>query len=129
VDGDLAGSDSTFPYTWGWITTTLADGRNLQGIGLFTSDRGSGPLGAYATKNDDVHDNTIVLAPNGGNGITSDFPADYTTNGNRFQNNHYVLCGAAYFAVWNGANGYRYTNPQGWTGAGFDTTGTFTNGC
>jgi parallel beta-helix repeat protein len=110
------------------ITNNTVD-RNLQGIGIFTANRGSGSYGAYQTRNDNVHDNTIILLPDGGNGITSDYQADYTTNNNRFQNNHYTLCGAAYFAVWNGVSSYKYTNVAGWIAAGFDTTGTFTNGC
>ena len=103
--------------------------RNLQGIGIFTASRGNGPYGPYQTANDYVHDNTITLLPDGGTGITSDFLADFTTNNNRFQNNHYYLCGAAYFAVWNGSNGYKYTNYLGWIAAGFDTNSTFTTGC
>jgi parallel beta-helix repeat protein len=103
--------------------------RNLQGIAIATFGRGSGPYGAYATKNDYVHDNTVILVANGGHGIASDNLADYTSNNNRFQSNHYTLCGAAYFAVSNGGSGYRYTNQQGWTAAGYDTDGTFANGC
>jgi parallel beta-helix repeat protein len=103
--------------------------RNLQGIGIFTANRGSGAYGPYQTANDNVHDNTIVLLPGAGTGITSDNLADYTTNNNRFQYNHYYLCGAAYFAVWNGVSGYKYTNYLGWIAAGFDTNGTFTGSC
>jgi parallel beta-helix repeat protein len=103
--------------------------RNLQGIGIFSTDRGSGLYGTYVTKNDYVHDNTITLLDGGGNGITSYNSADYTSNNNRFQNNHYVLCGAGYFAISNGSGAYKYTNAPGWVAAGNDTTGTFTNGC
>jgi parallel beta-helix repeat protein len=99
--------------------------RNLQGIGIFTANRGA----SYATRNIYVHDNTITLLPDGGTGITSDYVGDYTANNNRFQNNHYYMCGAAYFAIWNGVSSYRYTNYQGWIAAGFDTNGTFTNSC
>ena len=103
--------------------------RNLQGIGIATFSRGSGTYGAYATRNDYIHDNTVILVAGGGHGIASDNLADYTSNNNRFQNNHYTLCGAAYFAVSNGGSGYRYTDANGWVAAGYDTTGTFTSGC
>jgi parallel beta-helix repeat protein len=109
------------------ITNNTID-RNLQGIGIATFARGSGPNGAYATKNDYVHDNTITLLNGGGTGLASDNAADYTSNNNRFQNNHYILCGTAYFAV-SAGNGYRYTDAAGWVAAGYDTTGTFVNGC
>jgi parallel beta-helix repeat protein len=110
------------------IKNNIIDSNN-QGIGLFTANRGSGLYGPYATKNNYIHDNTITLLPGGGSGITSDFQADFTTNNNRFEYNHYILCGTAYFAVWNGSNGYKYTDAAGWVAAGFDTTSTFTNGC
>ena len=85
--------------------------RNLQGIGIFTTNRGSGPYGTYVTKNNYVHDNTLILRRRR-HGITSYAIADYTSNNNRFQNNHYILCGTACFAVSNGAGAYSYTNAQ-----------------
>jgi hypothetical protein len=103
--------------------------KNQQGIGIFSGNRGSGPHGAYATRNNYVHDNTITLMPKSGTGITSDFQADFKTNNNRFQGNHYTLCGPAYFAVWNGENGYRYADAKAWVASGFDTNGTFKTGC
>jgi parallel beta-helix repeat protein len=102
---------------------------NLQGIGIFSAKRGSGPRGRYVTKNDYVHHNTIVLPANSGTGITSDFPADYKSNNNRFQDNNYTLCGRAYFAIWNGKNGYKYADAKTWVASGFDTNGTFKKGC
>ena len=103
--------------------------KNLQGIGIFSAKRGSGPHGHYVTKNDYVHDNAITLLAKSGTGITSDFQADFKSNDNRFQDNHYTLCGPAYFAVWNGKNGYRYGNAKAWLALGFDTKSTFKNGC
>jgi parallel beta-helix repeat protein len=103
--------------------------RNLQGIGIATFARGSGLYGTYATKNDNVHDNTITLLDGGASGLASAYASDYTSNNNSFQNNHYTLCGSAYFAVSAGDGAYKYTNVAGWQAAGYDTTGTFTYGC
>ncbi len=103
--------------------------KNLQGIGIFSADRGSGPHGHYVTKNDYVHDNAITLLAKSATGITSDYQADFKSNNNRFQDNHYTLCGPAYFAVWNGKNGYRYGDAKAWLALGFDTKSTFKNGC
>jgi parallel beta-helix repeat protein len=103
--------------------------RNRNGVGIASFDRGSGPYGAYVTRNDYVHDNTIILAADGGHGLASPYVADYTSNNNRFENNRYTLCGPAYFAVSNGAGAYRYTNQQGWLTAGYDRTASFATGC
>lgn len=110
------------------ITKNVVD-HNLQGIGIFSTDRGSGPHGKYVTKNNYVHDNKIILRAKGSTGLTSYNLADYTQNNNRFQSNHYTLCGPAYFAVWNGKDGYKYADAKAWVAAGFDTTGTFAKGC
>jgi parallel beta-helix repeat protein len=103
--------------------------KNQQGIGIFSAKRGSGPHGHYVTKNDYVHDNAITLMAKSATGITSDIQADFKSNNNRFQDNHYTLCGLAYFAVWNGKNGYRYADAKAWVASGFDTRSTFKNGC
>jgi parallel beta-helix repeat protein len=125
--GGLAGAGIYLNTSQGVeITNNIVD-RNLNGIGIFSTDRGSGLYGTYLTQNDYVHDNTVTLLNNAGTGITSYNQADYTSNNNRFQNNHYNLCGTGYFAIWNGSNGYTYTNSAGWVAAGNDTTGTFTN--
>jgi parallel beta-helix repeat protein len=103
--------------------------RNFQGIGIFSTDRGSGPYGTYVTKNNYVHDNTLILRDQSATGLTSYAVADYTSNNNRFQNNHYIMCGTAWFAVSAGNGAYTYTNAAGWVAAGNDTTGTFAYGC
>jgi parallel beta-helix repeat protein len=103
---------------------------NFQGIGIASFDRGKGLHGLFATKNNYVHGNTIVLRPGGATGLASDRQADYTSNNNRFEKNRYALCGKAWFAIWNGRNGYRYSpNAADWRAAGFDVNSSFKQGC
>lgn len=64
------------------------------GISVVYQDRGSGRLGAYDSKNNDIHDNTIVhLGAHGRNGVVADANREtfWKTNTNRFDNNQYTV--------------------------------------
>jgi parallel beta-helix repeat protein len=111
------------------IVGNLVD-RNMQGIGIASFERGRGLHGIFTTKNNYVHNNTIILRAGGATGLASSRVADYKTNNNRFEGNRYTLCGNAWFAIWNGKNGYRYAaDPAEWRSAGFDVNSSFKRGC
>ena len=63
------------------------------GISVVYQDRGSGKLGDYESKNNYIHDNTIIhLGARGHNGIVTDHNREtfWQANTNRFDNNRYI---------------------------------------
>jgi parallel beta-helix repeat protein len=112
------------------VVTGNTVSRNRHGIGIFSTDRGSGDFGVHETRNVTVSGNTIVMVARGATGLASNDPADYTSHDNRFQGNRYTLCPPAYFA-WarKDGPGYDYLTREQWVAAGNDTSGTFRVGC
>ena len=99
---------------------------NGDGIGLVQADRGDGAYGPYLVHDVSVVDNTIAM-PLGHTGLVQegDDPALYSSRGNHFDGNTYVLgCNPTPFA-WNGA----YVDRSTWIAAGNDRSGRFTSSC
>jgi hypothetical protein len=99
---------------------------NGGGIGLVQADRGDGPYGPHQVHDVSVVGNAIAM-PLGYNGLVQegDDSSLYTSRGNHFEGNTYVLgCKPTPFA-WNGA----YIDRAAWVAAGNDRTGRFTSSC
>ncbi len=92
---------------------------NVGGIGAMAA---TGYPAGHELRNLYVHDNTIELTK-GRSGIVSNMgdASIYTSNNNRFQNNHYTLgSGDSWFLWMDGAR-----TVQQWKGYGNDVNGTF----
>jgi parallel beta-helix repeat protein len=107
---------------------------NGDGIGLVQTDRGSGPYGPHVLHNVSVVGNSITM-PTGHTGLVHDRGGDgsiYTTSGNHFEDNSYVLgCNPTPFA-WAaspGASGGGYIAKSAWIAAGNDRNGHFSSSC
>ncbi len=104
---------------------TLVD--NWQGITALQTNRGSGTQGAFILKNLNVHDNEITqtgttAAGSGRTGLEDlTGTAAFTSNNNRFVNNHYHLGSSAQYFFWLHVN----VDEWGWRGYGQDVNGTF----
>jgi hypothetical protein len=64
------------------------------GISVINQDRGTGRYGPWVSKNNSVHNNTIVhLAPKGMNGVIADHDEEWFDNeaANKFEDNEYVV--------------------------------------
>lgn len=95
---------------------------NNGGIGVIQTDRGSGNLGLFESRNVNVHDNAITIRT-GTNGLVTVDNTYFTSKGNSFTNNKYYLdtMGAMRFN-WNNS-AQTSTN---WKSFGMDVNGTFT---
>jgi hypothetical protein len=104
---------------------TLVD--NWQGITALQGDRGSGAYGAYSLSNLYVHDNDVTQTgtSDAGSGRTGleDMTGQlaFTSQNNRFANNHYHLGPNAQYFFWMHTN----LDENGWRNYGQDLTGTF----
>jgi parallel beta-helix repeat protein len=99
---------------------------NGDGVGLVQVDRGGGAYGPYLVHDVSVVGNTIAM-PLGYTGLVQDGgdASLFTSRGNHFDGNTYVLgCNPTPFA-WNGA----YLDKAAWLAAGNDRTGRFTTSC
>ncbi len=105
--------------------------KNMDGIGLTQTDRGSGAYGPHETHDVSVHDNivsTVAGRVAAGFVQSGNDPSYYTSRNIRFNNNTYTTCPTAYWA-WARVNGQPYISASDWRSAGNDTTGTFNTGC
>jgi parallel beta-helix repeat protein len=106
--------------------------KNLHGIGLTQTDRGSGAYGPHETHDVYVHDNVVSTVSGGVAAGFVQSGADstyYTTRNIRFEHNSYTTCPPAYWAWARGADGQPYISAGQWVADGNDTTGTFNTGC
>jgi hypothetical protein len=96
------------------------------GVGIVSTERGSGALGPYASKNISVYDNTIVLPEWTASGLVADVTTQnihaYSSWNNHFAGNRYMLrdAAAAHFVWYTGGNTYRNINLREWQQAGQD---------
>jgi parallel beta-helix repeat protein len=106
---------------------------NADGIGLVQTDRGTGPEGPHLLQDVRATHNTVVMRM-GRTGLVNDTgdAALYTTYGNRFDRNTYVLgCTPLPFA-WarsEGSGDYAYITRAAWVAAGNDTHSHFELRC
>jgi parallel beta-helix repeat protein len=110
----------------------LAD--NGDGIGLVQTDRGDGRYGPHVLHDVSVVGNAITML-SGHTGLVHDSGGDgslYTSRGNHFDDNSYVLgCNPAPFAwaVAPGASDDAYIGKSAWIAAGNDRNGHFLSRC
>jgi hypothetical protein len=106
---------------------------NEDGIGLVETARGTGRYGKHLLRNVVVHDNVVKMT-SGQTGLVNNTHdrSLYTTGGNRFQANTYVIgCDPLPFA-WarpGGSGDYTYVTKEAWVAAGNDTRGRFDVRC
>jgi hypothetical protein len=96
------------------------------GIGIVSTERGSGVLGPYVSKNISVYDNTIVLPEWTASGLVADVATQnihaYSSWNNHFAGNRYMFLdtAAAHFAWYTGGTTYRNISLREWQQAGQD---------
>ena len=106
---------------------------NLNGIGATERARGTGPFGTREVRNFTVHDNQISMN-SGQSGLveTTGDASYYTSKGNRFWNNSYLIGCAGKPFVWSDPAAkapYGNLTLLQWQGLGNDTGVAVTSSC